>query len=68
MEINEFIEKKGQLETKLTQVISDAVADFEEETGLTLSFIMPILEQVTTIGERFNRYKITNVVTEFDFL
>lgn len=68
MEIKEFIEKKSQLEAKLNHAISDIVADFEQETGFTPSFIMPRVEEVTTIGDEFKRYKVVEVVTEFDFL
>lgn len=68
MEIKEFIEKKKQFESKLTDAISDIVADFEQETGLTPSFVMPTVEEVTAIGDEFKKYKVVQVVTEFDFL
>lgn len=56
--------RKGLLENELTEVMSNALNRFREETGYSIEHISTRLYDITTIGETNRHFILTNVACD----
>lgn len=51
MEIQEFLNKKRQLETKIRQLLNAEISKFRDETGINVNDITLHIERTRTVSE-----------------
>lgn len=66
MDINEFKNRKNQMEAEIRGAIQKAMADFRTDTGYSPSSISIYLIDATTIGEEKKHFEVTEVTSEVE--